>query len=148
MAVPIKIAYDTVLKGSGFEALCRVYVGSLGRMVEIAPGFPQEIFLEEKAFYEDSIPVRFFIGFIGESKGEFTELSAVASVFQPQEITLDQRDRWRVTGTIITTQLRALSASPVKRNCDLRCEPPANESVGIGGCVVCHLGRGIFELCC
>jgi hypothetical protein len=148
MTVPLHIAYETSEKGSGYEARCRVYVAPLRQMFEIRPFEPRTISLPDDVFYDRGIGIRFYIGFIADRKGQIQELSAVASVLQPQEIKLSQSSRWHMIGTIIATRLRTLGASGVKHDCHLQCEPPAIESVGPGGCVVCRLARGVFELCC
>jgi len=148
-AIEIFFEINDELKKSGLAALCRAFFRSAGTMVSIEPFTPQIIELPDRVFFDDrGVDIRFFVGFVAETKKLDTEISALARVRQPRRITLSQDTQWHIAGTIISEQFRSLGASAIKHGCDLHCEPPASEGTGPSGCVVCKLRRGVFELCC
>lgn len=127
----------------GTAASCSIRIENLP-IIRLSSTRSANVEIPENMFNApNGLRVRFLIKF---PKGR--AVGAVARVWQPKGIFLDQSKFSHVTGTIQAEQTKSLSAAATVRECEITCIPPAREKPGPASCVICEDEDGTFELCC
>lgn len=140
ISIPVK--FTTKFK-SGEAAACSVWIENLSGVLVTETQVTYIEIPEEMLYSENGLRVRFEVKF---PKGR--AIGALAKVWRPTDIYLEQSDYKSVTGTIHANSAKNLSAAATVRGCDVTCIPPAEQKSGPASCVVCQDQDGTFELCC